>query len=256
MWAVVLVPMWARRYSPSDTELSPQARVITRRSSVNHNGAEHARREPREPGVLGLRRPASSATMRRRRLVLAGLIAAVLVMSVGTLAGLLPPLVLLLPVVPLAGYVGWLRRTARQIGTRRRQAARELASTRAMRFRDFGQPQPARSADTMAAETAAAETMATEAISTETMAVETMAVETAASSRAADPANLPSVATPSSEPWLPVSIPLPSYVTASPAPTVVNGDWHEEDLMEGELPGEASAYALDADLMRRRAVGD
>ena len=193
--------------------------------------------------------------MRRRRLVLAGLIAAVLVMSVGTLAGLLPPLVLLLPVVPLAGYVGWLRRTARQIGTRRRQVARELASTRAMRFRDFGQPQPARSAETMAAETVA-ETAAVEAISTETISTETMAVETAGSSRAADPANLPSVATPSSEPWLPVSIPLPSYVTASPAPTVVNGDWHEEDLMEGELPGEASAYALDADLMRRRAVGD
>ena len=193
--------------------------------------------------------------MRRRRLVLGGLIAAVLVMSVGTLAGLLPPLVLLLPVVPLAGYVGWLRRTARQIGTRRRQAARELASTRAMRFRDFGQPQPARSAETMAAETVA-ETAAIEAMATETMSTETMAVETAASSRAADPANLPSVATPSSEPWLPVSIPLPSYVTASPAPTVVNGDWHEEDLMEGELPGEASAYALDADLMRRRAVGD
>ena len=193
--------------------------------------------------------------MRRRRLVLAGLIAAVLVMSVGTLAGLLPPLVLLLPVVPLAGYVGWLRRTARQIGTRRRQVARELASTRAMRFRDFGQPQPARSAETMAAETVA-ETAAIEAMATETMSTETMAVETAGSSRAADPANLPSVATPSSEPWLPVSIPLPSYVTASPAPTVVNGDWHEEDLMEGELPGEASAYALDADLMRRRAVGD
>jgi hypothetical protein len=188
-------------------------------------------------------------------LVLAGLIAAVLVMSVGTLAGLLPPLVLLLPVVPLAGYVGWLRRTARQIGTRRRQAARELASTRAMRFRDFGQPQPARSAETMAAETVA-ETAAVEAMATETISTETMAVETAGSSRAADPANLPSVATPSSEPWLPVSIPLPSYVTASPAPTVVNGDWHEEDLMEGELPGEASAYALDADLMRRRAVGD
>ena len=119
-----------------------------------------------------------------------------------------------------------------------------------MRFRDFGQPQPARSAETMAAETVA-ETAAVEA-----MATETMATETAGSSRAADPANLPSVATPSSEPWLPVSIPLPSYVTASPAPTVVNGDWHEEDLMEGELPGEASAYALDADLMRRRAVGD
>jgi hypothetical protein len=230
VWAVVLVPMWAHRQSPPESEFAPDARVITRRPdrAAPVTGQHSAR-----SGSFRVHQPPrrTAATLRRRRIVLAALTGVLLVTSIAVLAGFPFP-ALALPVVPYVGYVTWLRRSAAASAARRQALRRRVAAARAAGFRDFaGAPAPAVAADP------------------------TPQPATAPAAAQPTPAG-PLPGTPSDAPWLPVPVPLPSYVTAAPAPAVIDDDWHEETLLDGDLPGEASAYALGDDVLRRRAVGD
>lgn len=264
VWAVVLVPMWAHRHStPPEAELSPGARVIARRPDSRRPDSwrpdswrpdGEPQRRPSLPGTAHSARSGSAGsgsgtapwrakatTLGRRRAVLAGLTGALLVTALAVLAGLPSP-VLLVPAAPCAGYVVWLRQTTVAAQTHRNALRRLVDAERAAGFRDFDAP---------------AVVEGESAISSAGMPspapVGLSAQRRDASGAALDSA--PDVA-PSTAPWLPVPLPLPSYVTAAPAPTVIDGDWHEEILLEGELPGEASAYALGDDVLGRRAVGD
>lgn len=160
--------------------------------------------------------------MLRRRRAATGLLGLGSVLA-GTAyaAGLLPWPALAAAVLPAAGFALWLRRVAVAEARAARAARADLLARRAERFRDFGQPQ------------------------------------TIPAPAAAPPAEPRPAVAAGGELWTPVPLPLPTYVTAPPAPKVVDGTWHEEDLTDGELPGEATAYALDEDLPEHRpAVGD
>lgn len=160
----------------------------------------------------------TSRAYRRRRTVLT-VLAAALVASLATL----PVLAALVPMSAIAAYAFTLRRQAARAAARARVRRLAAARERARRFRDFAAPAPA-----------------------EPAAPDTIAVATEAAPLAAEAGT-----------WTPVPVPLPTYVTAPPAPRVIADDWHEEDILdEGELPGEAAAYGLGEDLEQRRAVGD
>lgn len=173
----------------------------------------------------------ASGALRRRRAVLGGLTGGLALTALAVLLGL-PAGMLLLPGGASAGYVLWLRRTAVQAAASR-QAAH---AGRRAGFRDFGAP-------AVGADPALGATLEEP--------IAPARSETGGVGAGGRPYDVPSTA-----PWLPVPLPLPSYITAPPAPAVIDGDWHEELLLEGELPGEASAYALGEEVLRRRAVGD
>lgn len=161
--------------------------------------------------------------LRRRRatlLVLGGLL---VVTAVGVLVGALPPFFVGASAVLVATY-GWRLRRSVRTERRRGRAARRLARAhRTSRFRDFAVPDAP------------------------------LATPSPAHASAADGA----AASADDQSWTLVPLPLPSYVTAPPAPSVVDGDWHEEDLVEDELPGGGAPYGLDTPAEEpRRAVGD
>ncbi len=239
VWAVVLVPMWAHRQTtPSESEISPSARVISRRRQAESPAGGHSARAG--SFRVGPVPSTYAAMLRRRRTVLLVLTGAVLGALAAVLIGFPAPL-LALAALPYAGYLIWLRRTAAHAAARRAVLRRRVDGRRAASFRDFGDPTPA------AADVAAAPATADQPAPT---AMPTASVE------ADTGPDVTGVAGADTTPWLPVPLPLPSYVTAAPAPKVIDGDWHEEELLDGELPGEASAYALGEDALRRRAVGD
>jgi hypothetical protein len=233
VWAVVLVPMWAHRQNvPSETEELNGARLISRRP--HYQALALGRHSARFGSARALSAPMSrTAMLRRRRNVLLALTAALAVTVLGVLAGL-PSALLAVPTLPYAGYLIWLRRTTVEAAVRREASERQVAEQRAAGFRDFGTPV----ADEAPVGSAPA------AASPEALPADRNVTESA-----------PDLG-PSTAPWRPVPLPLPSYVTAPPAPTVIDGEWHEEMLLEGELPGEASAYALGDEALRQRAVGD
>lgn len=235
VWAVVLVPMWAhRQHTPAESDLSPGTRVIARRPQPPAVPGEHSARSGSVR--VGPVPPARVTMLRRRRTALSVLSGVLLLALLAVLIGFPAPL-LLVAALPYAGYLLWLRSTAAQAAARRAVLRRRVAGQRAASFRDFGAPPASGPVEPVAASASPA------------LPLDAVATAEAAASASAEAGS-------SSTPWLPVPLPLPSYVTAAPAPRVIDGDWHEEELLDGELPGEASAYALGADILRRRAVGD
>ena len=182
--------------------------------------------------------------LRRRRLTLLVLAFVAITGVIGVALGSLPWPVPALGAVLFLGYVGGLRAHAVRAAARRRQDRRAEIARRIARFRDFAPAAPVTAPPGAAAQVAAP-----------TPAAPTV-VEPRLEPAAQDvPAAVDGTA------WTPVPVPLPTYVTAPPAPRVAAGDWHEEDLAaEGELPGRAADYGLEAEdgtgVDRRRAVGD
>lgn len=213
----MLVPHWAPP-APEDHTEEPSGRVLARRPvSEELMAGRHEIRLPADPS-----RPAAArARLRRRRRVIGILTAGLLLVVLGVLTGLLGPAWLLVPVAPTAVYLASLRRCV----VRSARAARVARTTgRTARFQDFGEPAPAARPEAV-------------------------------------PAPLPVqpvvVAEEEDRGWMPVPLPLPSYLTAPVAPRVSDRDFHEEDLAEDELPGAVAEYGLDEPAQEhRRASGD
>ncbi len=201
--------------------------------------------------------------LRRRRIVVGVAVCVVVVTLVAGIFGAVPLVGGAVPLLAFAGYVASLRRSAVTAAAGRRRRQRREAARRAAGFRDFA---PAAVPTTMtapapvpAAPVAAAPNASPAAPNAAPASPMATPVARIAPPPLADPLSPAAEARPvvGGEPWTPVRVPLPSYVTAAPAPRVVDGDWHEEDLVEGELPGDAAAYALEDEAVeRRRAVGD
>lgn len=265
VWAVAIVPRWIRRYDVSDAAGYPpvpsQTRVLTRRTpplpTVRFGpAAVPAAPTPARTPVTVARaagvRPSPEARLRRRRLfILTGLVTVVLAAAAGTAVGVLPWPVPLAASGLLAVYVLGLRRLALQAAYDRQ--------------RSLGRSVPAWVDDvyddeyaTVGAEPADDRRPAV----SERSGLDVIAIADAAhrdlddeSGRAAPPVEEPAVArrpaAATGRPWRPVPVPLPTYVTAGPAPRVVD-EWAEED--DDALPGDPAAYGL-GDRQRRRAVG-
>lgn len=253
VWAVVLVPMWVHRHDDETPEISlPGSRVIPRRRDVATSVPAGERRYAVRPRVAPARvrpRRSARAMLRRRRIVVGVAVCVVVVTLVAGIFGAVPLVGGAVPLLAFAGYVASLRRSAVTAAAGRRRRQRREAARRAAGFRDFP---PAAVPTTMTAPAP---------VPPAPVAASPMATPVAriAPPPLADPLSPAAEARPvvGGEPWTPVRVPLPSYVTAAPAPRVVDGDWHEEDLVEGELPGDAAAYALEDEAVeRRRAVGD
>lgn len=283
VWAVAIVPRWIRRYDDvSDAAGYPpvpsQTRVLTRRRpplpTVRFGPAATptlptpARTSTRSPAptpslvmpASGVR-PNQEARLRRRRLlILTGLVAVVLAAAAGTAVGVLPWPVPLAASGLLAVYVLGLRRLALQAAyDRRRSVGRRAPEWAADAFADdFEEYGEYEEYATVGAEP----TRDRWAVISERPGVDVIAIADAAhrdldaeSERAAPPAEEPAVrqrpAAAMGRPWRPVPVPLPTYVTAGPAPRVVD-EWAEED--DEALPGDPAAYGLGG-RQRRRAVG-
>lgn len=247
--------MWVRRHDAVEVDTahgapSTEGRLLLRRRMELpvRAGRSGSRR-------LSAPRQVAVPTLRVRRIAFAVLALLLAVAAVAALLGVLAPSIVALPLLLLSGYGGWLRVTAVQAAARRREQRRLRSDRRAVGFRDFAVPQPARASADVALPLVG------------WSAGDTRPPATTPEPAGAEPAGAAASgarweATASADGagrglWTPMSVPLPSYVTAAPGPKVVMGDFHEEDLLDGELPGEASAYGLGEEILeRRRAVGD